>query len=702
MDLRDANMNGLAEALIARHLRISVPESVVRVRLAAASAKDYPEELVERQMRCVGVVGAGGSAPLLDRGKELASELELKYGRDEAELERLALVNNLSPTAFETRLIALSRTPDAAMEVRNTISEQYNIRHPTVLCYELLAHLLKHRFLDAIVSFNFDELLDRSLDDELDAGEYARVVSERDCAGIQCDTDADDYVPLYVKLHGTASEPASLRFTPDQYYSLPPQIVRVVEDLLHTEECVIVNVGSGLGSFDFQRLLRIPDRLSVFNLSPTRLESTVRHKIHKERGKPSARQKDSPTDKKQAKLRAEAKIEGISGVPELGYPWLCECSEGASGCDEPLEALIATLTDKACQLGVPQATRRGRDGNLVQFRAIARHEVVSTLLGPSVSHGAVVTEQDSWDKAEIDYLRRRVILELAFAGAKSRGLMSLVPLVRDRPARYYDLYRRKSNGQGETWSALCSAAGLVEAKSIPDVLVSMPSLRSDQGDRPSLPYITTPEMAETHTLHEFDPRRLAEHVAHRVKNPLADEECELLTETIAGLQRESDVELHTQDDRVCSKAFRSPVILKTATSLKAYSWLMFHDLKPEDRVDISSETGGWLLDRTIVRMLKAQEEVRLLLAFDIDRQRLEKAYREAAIKLSFVNPWHHNRHMTIVCKGDRPARAIYFARHLRTPVITAVFLDSVRDVQHLMKMYEIRWNEALENGEPKK
>ena len=228
----------------------------------------------------------------------------------------------------------------------------------------------------------------------------------------------------------------------------------------------------------------------------------------------------------------------------------------------------------------------------------------------------------------------------------------------------------------------------------------MPSLRRDRDGTCSLPYIK-PRMRETHTLHEFDPALLAKHVGYRVKNPLLPEEHDLLSSTIDELQKASDIELHTQDDRVCSKAFRAPVILKTATSLKIYTWLMFHDLEPSDNVYISSETGGWLLDPLIVEMLASQKKVQLLLAFDNDREELEEKYDTSdKVKLKFVNPWHHNRHMTIVCKERRPAKAIYFARHLRTPVITAVYLGSMRDVQHLMRTYDIRWREALKHGGP--
>jgi hypothetical protein len=49
-------------------------------------------------------------------------------------------------------------------------------------------------------------ILDQSLDDELGKTEYVRVLSERDCRLIKRNPDQPDYVPLYVKMHGTASD----------------------------------------------------------------------------------------------------------------------------------------------------------------------------------------------------------------------------------------------------------------------------------------------------------------------------------------------------------------------------------------------------------------------------------------------------------------------------------------------------------------
>jgi hypothetical protein len=649
------NLGRLADRLIARHLRLSVPDSAVRDRLAQTHPKHaYPFAAVERRTHCIAVVGAGASAPLLKRADALADELEATYGRDEAELDRLKLVNGLKRNGFETRLIALSRTPAAAREVRQTIAEQYSVRHPALLGYELLAHLLKHRFLDAIVSFNFDELLDQSLEDELDPKEFLRIVSERDCGSVEADTSAPGYLPLYVKLHGTASEPESLRFTPDSYYALPPRVVEVVRSLLHVEHCVIVNIGSSLGSFDFQRLLREPKSLEIFNLSHDRIAPRVVKQIDKERSRSGA------------------------------GPWLRECvAKQPRRCDRLMEALNESIEDRT-------RNAKSHPTQLVQFRSALRHKAVVQLLGvDTVPKASSRREHDL-----IDYTRRRAVLELALAGAKSRGLLSLGPLATDRPSRYYDQYRRLTNGNGEDWRAFCSAAGLVESQTVPDILLSEPTLRVKPQMSPKQSNV------DTHHLQDFDADKLARHVLARVRNPASTDGVRILRKTINELQTTADTEIHTHDDRVCSKAFRRPVVLPTATALRVYTWLMLQDLKPEDEVYISSETGEWLLSDPIYSLLKDQQTLRLLVAFTSRKNRLARYF--PAMKVRVADPWRHNRHMTIVCDGDRPARAVYFARRLRTPVITPVYVDGIRDVQRLATTYAVRWDELTRKGKRNK
>jgi hypothetical protein len=661
------NRRKLADLLIAHHLRMSVPSTAGRDRLVQTYGDEsfpvgsFPVGMMERGTRCIAVVGAGASRPLLSRGDELAKELETDLGRDDVELERLERVHNLKKDAFETRLVALSKNESAARQVRETISQKYDIEHPTLLAYELLAHLLKHRFIDAIISFNFDELLDRSLEDELAADEYKRVVFERDCRDLVADPYRADYVPLYIKLHGTASEPNSLRFTPEDYYSLPPRIVGSSERLMTAEHCVVLNVGFGLASFDFQRLLALPRTLRLFELSVVPVGEDVCEKIEAERRK---REDSRP---------AEQENEG-EGNRKIDYKWLRICNDSGESGGEQLRALLQTMEDRAPRLA----------GEMLPFRSVKRHQAVAALLGPDRLPPNWASEPDCWMKEREKYSYRRAILELAFAGAKARGLLSLGPLATDRVSHYYDKYRQLAGAAADDWEALCSAAGLQVSQDTPDRLVSRKHLREE----PNAPRVDK----ETASLHRFNPQALADHILPRVKNKAPPQDRQLLIDTLAYLQKETEIELRTRDDRVCTKAFRNPVTLATATAQEVYTWLILRNLcRSDDAVFISDENGEWLLRKAISDLLQHRKRFEVLLAFGDKRECLEEMYPN--IKIRVANPWHHNRHMVIVCDADNANRAIYFARRLRSPVVTPVYLRETDDAQQLERIFHERWEE---------
>jgi hypothetical protein len=564
-----------------------------------------------------------------------------------------------------------------ARSVRDAISEKYEVEHPTLLTYELTAHLLKHRFLDAVISFNFDELLDRSLLDELSLDEFSRLVSERDCRTAQTDPYAPNYVPLYIKLHGTASEPDSLRFTPDAYYSLPRRLLQRTEELLRCEHCVIVTLGFGLESFDFQRLLGLPGELEIYNLSFDDVKQTAREKIQEAR---LLAAESGPPHKVHSRERRE-KRRRAAKKPET-HTWLRECkpdAKGKDGCDELMTALIAEI-----QRGASRESK-----GLVQFRSIARHEAVATLLGPGRLPKKWATEPARWQDERVVYSYRRTVLELALAGAKARGLLSLGPLAQDRPARYFDDYRRLAGAAAEPWPALCSAAGLIESKDAPDRLVSRPDLRPPGGAAAGL---EEEGVRETHVPHLFEPRDLARNVLRSIKNPVLETDVALLERTIVDLQGSTEVELRTRDDRVCSKAFLRPVTLTTATALEAHLWLILNECnESDDRVLISDENGQWLTRTPMQELLKKRKHIRLMLAFPDRAKELHKTFPK--IEMIKSNPWRHNRHMVIVCRGDRPHKSVYWARRLRSPVVTTVYLPEAGDSIQLERIFSQRWQD---------
>jgi hypothetical protein len=156
------------------------------------------------------------------------------------------------------------------------------------------------------------------------------------------------------------------------------------------------------------------------------------------------------------------------------------------------------------------------------------------------------------------------------------------------------------------------------------------------------------------------------------------------------------VEIQPTDDRVCSKAFDSPLTLPTITSLDIFTKWLFSDLRPADEIYISCETGEWLIQNEgMFELLSKQEHIEVITAFRLKIKGLHAKYGDA-LNLRVLNPWRHNRHMTVVCRGGSAMRAVYFARRLRTPLITPVYLDQPNDAARIKHAFDLMRQEIDE------
>jgi hypothetical protein len=663
----------LADSLLLRHLQESWPEPQDSV--PGWFSNGVPPRY-DDSLRTVAVVGAGASIPMETIAEVLATELEKELDSDsrdrEVELDRLENVYGLERDNFETRLTAICRTPEAERKVRERISERYRHRHPSMLNYELLAHLLHHRFLDAIISFNFDELLDQAIEDELGPNEYKRVVTERDC-----DFDLPASVPLYIKMHGTASEPDSLRFTRERYYWIPKSIIELVEQQFDVERLVLVNVGFTMASFDFQYLLRKPRQLQIYNFDPNPLADGVTEEIEQQRAKEREHQKvPRPTAYDEADIRDLSRKGGTDDEDFL--PDLLSDAVGV------LEELC-TDSDEA---------------GPTRWRSIQRHVAVVEVLKGS---------QTGNSNQYAVYLQRRTILEIAFAAARGRGVLSIGSMVNDRCGRYYERYKRTAGKRADSWQKLCMAGGLKESERWPDTYEVLPPLRKK-------PLMLPEEEENIHLLKPASAKRLAAHVLKSMNVPQErrKELRTLLTKTIEFLQNETEIEVHSLDDRVCSKTFAEPVILQTFTALRGWTRQLLQTVQDYNELWAVSETGDWIGNDEMWQELKKHcrppsgkgkqsKPIRLLAAFDAN---LGKAKRRTEL---LQLPWgRHNRHMTILCKDGQPRAAIYFVRRLRAPTVTPVYLTNQRDLRRVVEAFEKLWEEAEEyaatqpgaNGKP--
>ena len=137
------------------------------------------------------VIGAGAShnvnkeIPLASNAVAIVREaFKRRYGDKidyfvDLKVNELCNVYKLTQGEFETELLACSLLDKTL--VLQTLNELYNLRYPISLFYEIVAHLFKHRFIDVIINFNFDEMLDNVIEEEMADSQYRFIYSDGHC-----------------------------------------------------------------------------------------------------------------------------------------------------------------------------------------------------------------------------------------------------------------------------------------------------------------------------------------------------------------------------------------------------------------------------------------------------------------------------------------------------------------------------------------
>jgi len=688
-------LNELANEMVLRHSFLSTQDFEELAELT-----ELQNIADQRNARIIVAVGAGASAPVAYRSQELIDSLRQMPGfnrrRHERAIDRANFDIGLPEDDFEMQLDAMTKTAEQREDVCSQISRIYSTRHPTLLVYELLAHLMRHRFIDAIINFNWDELLDQSIEDEMGHGEYIEIISDRDCrASIQIDPSNQLYVPLHLKLHGTASDPETMRFTREAYFNIPERIRTTLRNLVGTQRCIVICVGYGLSDADFSEILTQPVELRVFNLSANPLSPESISKVQSKRN----------TGVKQVTSFCDV----CPDYSSLGGP---ETPDGRRlmqySCDYLLDALVDAIHERADSGPFEH----------VHLRSANRHRLLSQMMAWEASLNA---DGDAY----VHYLRDRCVIEILFASVRGCGLLSVASLVQDRCGHYFDQYHllcERNGGTPETWAKLCSVAGLIPQRRGNETYCARDYL--DGAARATGLSANTLDSVFHEELRVFDVKAIAEALPGMVTpqtrlrlQPRTARGSDVLAEchvgieaTLEELQAFSEVEIHTQDDRICSRLFTEPRRITTFTTFNALTKHMVDAACASDepvRLAICAETGQWLLG--YLDQLREQKNITidLIVAFLDLRQALEKALGDR-LKIMQL-PWYrHNRHITVYCENDKPVMGIYFVRRLRSAFINPVWI-SIKDAPALYRSFaelateaairnlsELLWNERMQ------
>lgn len=639
----DQCLDALADALVANHLRLTLEDDAQLQKFVLMN--EYGR-LAGRRHRVIVVVGAGASiAAGIPSTEEAIETLNIAVahansGTVQQMAERLYGPESdghgsLDPAQFETMLHAACKN-GLRNEVILSLKDLFDIPFRPTLAYELLAHMLKHRFMDAIVNFNFDEALDRAIEDELGAGRYHHIVSDGDCRLLEKKSDAPvEYSqPIYLKPHGTVSAPASMRFTLADYRGVTPPIKDVLCNLLRDRPVTLVAIGFNMQSAEFNKIVdrRMRDTAcAIYNLT---LE-------------------DDPIPRPTCGDHCETLYSrgGHIVVDTTRYT---------------IDARLKSLWSKVEQRFESGFTPRG----------IERHELISQLIPPGKSI--------DWNEQAL-YLKRRAVVELALATAKAKCFVATRVLLSGRAGTYLHLYQKhvgRSNADWQTIYDMCLALGLKVCSFTREVL-SLPGLDGRKAQ---------PEAMPLNDIGRTQLEKLADCVAQR--GILSEELCAQVGRVLVELHKYDEVEVVSPRLTMGLELCKDPKHFNTLTALKAHSaWAI--ENKGWDTLLCVAETGQWLNnDKMAERFKKMGRRLGLIVADDTLLGEIRKRYGDSLqIPRKPLDWWLHNQHVTIFVENGVPTKAFHFERRLRSPRIAPVMLTQP-DAKYVMKCFFAYWVKA--------
>ncbi len=163
----------------------------------------------------------GKSQKAEDLANEIIAKVKVKYGDPlvKRQIDRLKTAYDLNEADFETKLSACAALDEEF--VRKELKAALNYKYIPSRFYEIVGHLFKHRYIDVIINFNHDEILDEIIKEELNDSDYNHIFFDGHCPVIDDGSKVTELlkVPIYIKPHGTISYDNSMLFTKEHYHN---------------------------------------------------------------------------------------------------------------------------------------------------------------------------------------------------------------------------------------------------------------------------------------------------------------------------------------------------------------------------------------------------------------------------------------------------------------------------------------------------
>jgi len=545
------------------------------------------------------------------------------------------------------------------------------------LGYELIAHFLRHGFIDHVVNFNFDEALDVALENELGINGYRRILTETD---VLVDDELEPppsarHLPHYLKLHGTISIPSSLRFTKDHTQSLSPSVLRLFDKIAFPtgRKLHLVTLGYSWNDPDFANWVvartRLIERVTIIRgheAAPPALYAT-RYAEHQKMAKEARPDREmDPYDR-----------DLTSFVDTLAIAPLRIHQHLETAVDDILWALANGIQD---QLRKGFADPEGGKIPPVDYVPMARHVILGHLFGPKEQPRDLRNETPPWKFELLNEHRPelRLRLELWLHLFKCKGMMTLSGIA-DTPR----IHRYKDAAERAAPQPLDKFGKLVPLQ------VRETFFHNSRGATQACGCLFGDDRFNFSRLDvcvpQFD-------VEQATLTPVPTRPRQFIEELVNEIWIGDETEVTTTRDPRARWLFGRPEGLTSYLALRRKTDELL--IEPWTHLFVIAESGEWLA-RWYGAHKKAPvrpgQQIFLIRVSDLGleewgawesiKKRNEEEFRDRKLSVHEMELqwWRHNRHLTLAASiGERGVgrfhQGIYFRRRLKTSRIRPVSL----------------------------
>jgi len=684
IDVKEINIKELANLLAVNHITNSVinhDDNDINTILSGTPTKNVKKNY-DKYKRFILIVGAGcsfnalSSLSLANKASNSIKEtikadyksimFDKLYKR---ELDRLSEAYKLDKSDFETVLLALNRFfPETV--IRELI-KKYNKKYNVSLFYELVAHMLKHRFLDVVINYNFDELLDNTIDEELRGAKFSRIYSDGHCPNNYEDEmlyniNGGLKYPVYIKPHGTISHSSSLRFTRKAYFDLSRDIQILIENLFAGKDRVTNDSKESTSEVESEEKVNVVNIIVVgFSMKSPQLNKIIKNLEILDH------------DKKPQKINCyiinnEEKHKFVSSLDKDLVPKL-DIYYHQTTKEKTINDFISDLWNEISLL---------YDESLKPKR-IERHKLVSFIFeNRSTNYNNCSDYQN--------YYYCRTLVEIAILILESDGIVNSSLIRNSRVMKYYKLYK-KENGSFNI-SRLLFGMGLVKYKNyIKDTYLFDFNGFYLKGDKLE---------------NQIFENLLRNIKRDKIRNKLSEERDFIIKEFFQKIRQSNLLNIHVNEDAIYDSKFEEVVLEDLIRTDLDWSY-RFREAYESKRWDLFlaiSERGRFLLNNSYL-MSKDDSKKRVieLIVSNIDSSNYLRPPKPNVCEFNLLYNnfnkeflslpwWLHNQHLALFIKVDsdlnlKPVKGFYFRSRLLNRIVTPIEVNNENDLQTLLDTY---------------